>query len=222
MKTRYFHDQEVHNLESPQAVVPVILELFDPKSVVDFGCGLGTWLKVFKDFGVHKLSGLDGSWVDKTKFESSVLPNFSAVDLESPIKLNERFDLAISLEVAEHLDKSAEEIFVENLVNSSDIIIFSAAIPNQGGQNHLNEQPLSHWIDLFAKHHYHFYDVIRGKIWDLNNVFWWYKQNMVVFSKYPLDLEQKPPIDIVHPELLRQYAESPYYIRKYLKRSLKK
>lgn len=217
MKTKYFHDTKIHNLDSPNSVVPIIYDMFKPKSVVDFGCGLGTWIKVFKDFGVEKVLGLDGKWVNKKKIESSVLEFFKESDLETEIVLEEKFDLAISLEVAEHLKKDSAENFVGNLVRSSDTIIFSAAIPFQGGQNHLNEQPLSYWVDLFDKHGFKFYDILRGRIWDLRNVFWWYKQNMVVFSRKNIEIKQIFPIDIVHPELLKQYVNSPYNIKKYFK-----
>ena len=113
---KYKHTTELHNLKSPNAVVPIINSLFKPKSVVDFGCGLGTWLKVFKDSGINKVLGLDGDWIDTTKFETSVIDNFKEVDLEKEIKLKEKFDLAISLEVAEHLHKESAGIFIENLI----------------------------------------------------------------------------------------------------------
>ena len=197
---KYKHSAKLHNLESPRAVIPVITSLLKPKSIVDFGCGLGSWLRVFKDSGIDKILGLDGDWVDRTKIETSVIDNFKEVDLEKEIKLKEKFDLAISLEVAEHLHKESADIFIENLTNASDIIVFSAAVPMQGGQNHINEQPLTYWVNLFDKYNYKFYDIIRGRIWNMDNVFWWYKHNMVVFSKNKLDIKPVYPIDILHPE----------------------
>ena len=197
---KYKHSAKLHNLESPRAVIPVITSLLKPKSIVDFGCGLGSWLRVFKDSGIDKILGLDGYWVDRTKIETSVIDNFKEVDLEKEIKLKEKFDLAISLEVAEHLHNESADIFIENLTNASDIIVFSAAVPMQGGQNHINEQPLTYWVNLFDKYNYKFYDIIRGRIWNMDNVFWWYKQNMVVFSKNKLNIKPVYPIDILHPE----------------------
>ena len=197
---KYKHSAKLHNLESPRAVIPVITSLLKPKSIVDFGCGLGSWLRVFKDSGIDKILGLDGNWVDRSKLETSVVSNFKEVDLEKEIKLKEKFDLAISLEVAEHLHKESADIFIENLTNASDIIVFSAAVPMQGGQNHINEQPLTYWVNLFDKYNYKFYDIIRGRIWNMDNVFWWYKQNMVVFSKNELNINSVYPIDILHPQ----------------------
>ena len=197
---KYKHTTELHNLESPSVVVPIINSLLQPKSVVDFGCGLGTWLKVFKDSGIDNLLGLDGDWIDRSKFEASVIGSFKEVDLEKEIKLEKKYDLAISLEVAEHLHKDSASIFVENLINASDIVVFSAAVPMQGGQNHINEQPLTYWINLFNEYGYKFNDIIRGRIWNMEKVFWWYKQNMVVFSKHDLNITPIYPIDILHPE----------------------
>jgi len=197
---KYKHTTELHNLESPSVVVPIINSLLEPKSVVDFGCGLGTWLKVFKDSGIDNLLGLDGDWIDRSKFEASVIGSFKEVDLEKEIKLEKKYDLAISLEVAEHLHKDSASIFVENLINASDIVVFSAAVPMQGGQNHINEQPLTYWINLFNEYGYKFNDIIRGRIWNMEKVFWWYKQNMVVFSKHDLNITPIYPINILHPE----------------------
>ena len=197
---KYKHTTELHNLESPSLVVPIINSLLEPKSVVDFGCGLGTWLKVFKDSGIDNLLGLDGDWIDRSKFEASVIGSFKEVDLEKEIKLEKKYDLAISLEVAEHLHKDSASIFVENLINASDIVVFSAAVPMQGGQNHINEQPLTYWINLFNEYGYKFNDIIRGRIWNMEKVFWWYKQNMVVFSKHDLNITPIYPINILHPE----------------------
>ncbi len=199
-EAKYKFDNKLHNLQSPSIVVPIIMSLFQPKSVVDFGCGLGSWLKIFKDCGVNKLLGLDGSWVDKSKFEISVLNTFKEIDLEKEVKLEEKFDLAISLEVAEHLHEKSASLFVKNLVDAADLIIFSAAVPMQGGQNHINEQPLTYWVDLFKQHQYKFYDILRGRIWDMKDVFWWYRQNIVVFSKYELNIDNVFPIDILHPD----------------------
>ncbi len=197
---KYKHTTELHNLESPSVVVPIINSLLQPKSVVDFGCGLGTWLKVFKDSGIDNLLGLDGDWIDRSKFEASVIGSFKEVDLEKEIKLEKKYDLAISLEVAEHLHKDSASIFVKNLINASDIVVFSAAVPMQGGQNHINEQPLTYWINLFNEYGYKFNDIIRGRIWNMEKVFWWYKQNMVVFSKHDLNITPIYPINILHPE----------------------
>jgi hypothetical protein len=179
----------------------------NPKSVVDFGCGIGTWLSSFKSMGVQEILGLDGSWVDKSNFVEDVLDDFQIADLEFPISLTRKYDLAISLEVAEHLSAESARIFVSSLISASDVVLFSAAIPGQDGQNHINEQPLSYWRDLFQEHGYTMYDNIRGRLWNEKELFFWYKQNMVYFSKNELNLLTVIPVDIVHPELLNNVRD---------------
>lgn len=201
--SKYTHKIDVHNLKSPSIIVPLIMEDVNPLSVVDFGCGIGTWLSAFKLNGVKDILGLDGSWVDKTKFVEDVLDNFQIADLESPIVLNKKFDLAISLEVAEHLSEDSARTFVASLTSASDIVLFSAALPGQDGQNHIHEKPLSYWRDLFEEHGYIMYDNLRGRLWNDDELFFWYRQNMVYFSKRELNLKNVTPVDIVHPELLR-------------------
>lgn len=149
---KYIHEETVHNLKDPEIIVPKILEIINPKSVVDIGCGIGTFLNVFNRYGINNLMGLDGHWVDKSLLLKNIKANqFREIDLEKEFSLEQKYDLVVSLEVAEHLSKASASNFVKNLVNAGEVILFSAAIPNQGGQNHLNEQPISYWNHLFFK-----------------------------------------------------------------------
>jgi len=117
-KVRYVHDEVAHNMKASGIVVPIVLELFpDTKSVVDFGCGIGTWLKAFKDNGIGDVLGLDGKWYNKDLlFKYITETEFKSVDLEKPIHLDRTYDLVISLEVAEHLAASSADDFVCSLV----------------------------------------------------------------------------------------------------------
>lgn len=179
---KYLHDESVHNFNTPNEVVPFFIDLLNPKSVVDVGCGIGTWLEIFRVHGVETVLGLDGGYVDKKLLKISET-NFKEVDLEKSFELESTFDIAISLEVAEHISLENAGVFIQSICNLSDVVIFSAAIPNQGGQNHLNEQPPLFWIQKFELKGYKMYDVIRPVFWNNSNVDWWYKQNMFVFSK---------------------------------------
>jgi SAM-dependent methyltransferase len=206
-KNKYVHTAKMHNMIAPRIIVKNILKYYKPKSVVDFGCGLGTFLKAFKEEGINEVLGLDASWVNK-KLLSEFLnaEEFNEVDLEQTISLNKKFDLAISLEVAEHLNEKKASVFVENLVNASKVILFSAAIPYQGGQNHINEQWVEYWQEKFKDHNYSCYDVMRENIWLEENVKWWYKQNMFLAVKddfvknLRLDPEKKKIFNFIHPE----------------------
>ena len=176
---KYVHNEEAHNMVSPGIVVPVVLKFVQPENVVDFGCGIGTWLHAFKNNGVNEVLGLDGKWYNPKLLFKHISPDeFKCVDLEYPIRLEKKYDLVVSLEVAEHLSAESADIFVESLTNAGKVILFSAAFPGQGGENHLNEQWYDYWVKKFEKHNYYFHDVIRNEIWNNRDVQRWYKQNM--------------------------------------------
>ncbi len=144
---KFYKDQSVGSRRSAEAIVPLVLTLIKPQSVIDVGCGLGIWLSVFKEFGVKDVFGIDGDHVDRSMLQ---IPNerFTAFDLKKPIPINRQFDLVISLEVAEHLPEDCAKTFIHSLTGLGPVILFSAAIPFQGGTNHLNEQ----WPDYWANH----------------------------------------------------------------------
>ena len=205
---KYKHGEQVHNLKDPSIIVPEIMKLLNPKSVVDFGCGLGTFLCAFKKNGVVDVLGLDGAWVNKALLYKYINPDeFVETNLEKEIKFNKKYDLVVSLEVAEHLSADSADIFVKNLVNSGNTILFSAAVPNQGGQNHINEQWLTYWEEKFLKYGFIIYDVIRPIFWNYSEIFPWYKQNMVLLApkglKFNLDVISVPDSmrNIIHYDL---------------------
>lgn len=213
-RPEYVHFSELHNLQSPHIIVPVIYDILKPDSVVDIGCGLGTFLHVFKQCGAKEIMGLDGPWINKEKLSQYLdKDSFQIVNLHEPIRLQKKYDLAICLEVAEHIAPESADIIVESLVSLSKTILFSAAVPFQGGQNHLNEQYIDYWKQKFARHDYIVHDVLRFIFWNNKNVFWWYKQNMylVAHKDVKMDTEafRKKEEDIqrmifIHPELFEE------------------
>ena len=176
----YFQWLQVGSLRSAKIVIPYVLDFIKPNSVVDIGCGVGTWLSVFQEKGVKDIVGIDGDYVDQNMLH---IPQnaFIALDLTKPIKLNREFDLVVSLEVAEHLPIECAATFVETLTSLGSVILFSAAIPFQGGYNHFNEQWPEYWAALFKKYRYEAIDCIRSKIWNNNDVEWWYSQNILMY-----------------------------------------
>lgn len=143
----------------------------------------------FKKEGIQDVLGIDGLWADKKLIKKYLNEGeYLEKNLEEKISLSRKFDLVISLEVAEHLAETAADIFVENLTSLGEVILFSAALPLQGGQNHINEQYLDYWEEKFNKHGYHLKDIIRPIFWDNPRVFWWYRQNMVLFTRKDLNL----------------------------------
>ena len=201
-KINYIHTQNTHNTRAAEAFVPLLFEeVGRPGSVIDVGCGTGTWLSVFKNQGVKTVLGIDGSNVDLSQLHID-RSEFAAYDLSEPIRLDRRFELAICLEVAEHLPEASSDVLIDTLCELSDKILFSAAMPNQGGQNHLNEQFFDYWKNKFNQKGYLARDLFRPKIWNDSRIDGWYRQNMFFLEKV-----QESPITqesinaYYHPEL---------------------
>ncbi|MCL2080049.1 MAG: class I SAM-dependent methyltransferase [Oscillospiraceae bacterium] len=190
----------------------------DVDRVIDFGCGLGQWLSVFKEFGASKVTGVDGDYVDRNRLYINA-DEFMPYDLSNFIDLNQKYDLAISIETAEHLTKDKAKTFVDTLCAHSDVILFAAAIPYQGGTYHANEQFPSYWAKLFSQNGYVCLDCIRPEIWYNDKIEIWHKQNIMLYVKSGSELFGKlcppslfsrfpTPLDIIHPELqLRRINE---------------
>jgi SAM-dependent methyltransferase len=207
----FFESHRAGSLESARQIVPYIMELVGCRSVVDVGCGSGDWLSAFRENGVTDIRGIDGSYVNQDKL---AIPKecFVTADLRMPPKADRSFDLAMSVEVAEHLPASASESFVDLLTAFSPVVLFSASLPYQDGTQHINEQWLEYWIGLFQKRLYRAIDCVRPKFWNNPQVEWWYCQNAVLYiserhlSNYPraeaLLAAFPPPVTWVHPKFL--------------------
>lgn len=167
--------------DSAREILPVVFDLLHSKSVVDVGCGEGHWLAAAMELGIADVAGVEGEWIGNAKL---VIPRekIQVHDLAHPLVLGRRFDLALALEVAEHLPAASAQQFVKGLCDAADHVLFSAAIPGQGGRNHLNEQWPQYWADLFAEFGFACYDVIRQRIWDNPKVQWYYAQNCLLFT----------------------------------------
>lgn len=187
-------------------------QFIQPHSVVDIGCGRGTWLKAFKELGAKQLTGIDGSWNSQEQMIDSDI-DFVPAELNHAIEIKGFYDLAISLEVAEHLDPNAADTFIRTITSLSDTILFGAAYPGQGGTNHINEQLPSWWARRFIAKHYLPFDLFRPAFWGNADVKFWYRQNTFLYvrkgsaafsSLLEHGLSQITDIafmDCVHPEL---------------------
>ena len=166
---------------SAQHILPKIFEKYKHERVIDFGCGSGTWLWVAQLLGAKTILGLDGEYVPKNLL---MIPenNFIACDLQKKIEIPEKYDIAISMEVAEHLKPEFADIFVENIVSVSHRVLFSAAHPGQGGDGHVNEQPKEYWIDKFKNHGYRYINISDYFKNDFKIQFW-YRDNIMMFEK---------------------------------------
>lgn len=190
---------------SAQRVLPLVFDRIQPATVVDFGCGSGGWLAEAEALGTTGL-GLDGPWVPHESLEIAV-DRFLEADLSKPIDLGRNFDLALCLEVAEHLPVEAAAILVGTLTRHAPAILFSAAIPDQGGTDHLNEAWPQNWCDLFADAGFDCLDVLRKEIWNDPLIEPWYRQNLLLFMRRNSNLgadkdkSQTAALALIHPDI---------------------
>lgn len=179
--TKFFENTEEGSLKSARVIVPLVVKIVNPASVIDFGCGRGAWLSVFLENGVETVRGVDGVYVDKEKL---LIPRamFAMGNLEVAVSGFGQFDLAVCLEVVEHLSCQAALNLVCTLTESAPVVLFSGAIPGQGGTNHINEQWPQYWDRAFLGKQFHRIDAIRLEILSNSNVEWWYRQNIVLYA----------------------------------------
>lgn len=208
---KFYEGQRERSSSSARCVLPVITDLVSPKSVLDVGCGVGTWVKAWVDAGLDDVLGVDGDYVDR---DSLACPSdkFHSHDLNAPLFLGRHFDLVSCLEVAEHLPDTSAAVLVQSLVRHGDVVMFSAAVPRQGGTHHVNEQWPSYWAKHFLEFGYDAFDIVRPEIWDNDGIEWWYRQNILLFaSKAAADRlgfeRSSMPLDIVHPMFLTAATE---------------
>lgn len=169
-------------IRSAQMVAPLVLDLVNPQSVIDVGCGTGDWLSVFAKSGINDYQGVDQNWVN---LDSLQIPRekFKEQDLEKPFSLPRQYDLVMSLEVGEHLAPECAASFVHTLTSLGPVVLFSAAVPGQGGVHHVNEQWPEYWARLFVAEGYQPVDVLRPVLWHREGVEWWYAQNLMLYVK---------------------------------------
>ena len=177
----WYAGQSGGSLTAAEAIVPQVIELVAPTSVVDIGCGVGTWLSVYQRLGVGRIQGVDGAWVDRAQLRIPAA-DFAAHEVTQPYTSSQRFDLAMSVEVAEHLPESAADGFVATLAGLADAVLFSAAIPWQGGKGHVNERWADWWCARFRTRGYLPLDAFRKEAWRDERVAWWYAQNLVFYA----------------------------------------
>lgn len=177
---------------SANATVPAILNRIGPvTTVVDVGCGEGWWGAAF---------GCDAQGFDGGDTPNPVIP-VTTCDLTQRIPTDDHFDTAVCLEVAEHLPAVSGAHLVAELVRLAPVVVFSAAMPRQGGTGHVNCQPPAYWADLFADHGYSCDGSIRFDIWDIPDVEPWYKSNLLICSKVTRDEPHRRPLHLIHPDL---------------------
>ena len=194
-------------------VTPILLDLTPVTSVLDVGCGVGSWLAVMSDSGVSDVMGIDGDLVPEELLQ--IPAQFvQHKDLSRPFDLGRRFDLVISIEVAEHLPQSSADLFIQSISAHTDLVAFSAAVPGQGGTGHVNEQWPSYWASRFEAEGFKTLDIIRPRIWDKSGDVFIIAQNLLVYARggaleslSTVELSAPWPIDLAHPRMVRATTE---------------
>jgi hypothetical protein len=166
---------------SAEIVSDLLLRQIPIGSLLDVGSGHGAWAAEWIRAGVKDVVAVDGDYV-KTSQLAIPRKNFVARDLSQPVDLGRRFDLVQSLEVAEHVAAEHSDTFVDNLVRHGDVILFSAAVPHQGGEHHVNEQPPEYWRTRFADRGYAVFDWLRPRIADRREIKAWYRYNSLLYA----------------------------------------
>ncbi len=198
------------NRHAANVVSRLLLDARRIASVLDAGCGIGTWLQAFETAGVVDVLGIEREIIGE-QFLKVASHKIVHSDLRDGLFLDRKFDLSLCLEVAEHLEQEHASTLVSILARHSDLILFSAAIRGQGGIHHVNEQPLTYWSALFEQEAFEIVDCIRPVIWNDQKIPAWYRQNVVLFVKRDspnLRLfrstirKTRTLIDLAHPDLL--------------------
>jgi len=195
----FYEYQQAGSLKSAREMLPALAAIYPFRTVVDVGDGVGTWLRAAAEQGAEDLVGIEGDWVkdNANRFNGA---SYVYADLNLTLSLDRRFDLAISLEVAEHLNPDRSQGFVGEICRSSDVVIFGAAMPRQAGSGHINGRPHSFWIDLFKNQGFACLDMFRAKFWYNISVDPWYAQNTFLFVAKPARerFASVPPASLVN------------------------
>lgn len=179
------HFEEKHiRVETALRCLRLVKEDIDLSSVVDFGCGIGAWLKAAEMLGAQEILGLEGDYIRKNE---TVIPQerILAADLaEYAYDWKKHFSAAFTIEVAEHLPEASADRFCRALVNASDVVVFSAARLGQTGVGHINLQPLGYWIKKFWQMGYVPLEPFRPYLSGDESIYWWLRQNLIMFVNY--------------------------------------
>jgi len=195
-------------LVAENAYLGFINRLHACRSVVEFGCGLATWLRVAREVGATEIHGYDTSDLPLSA-RGLTSAEFSSADLGKFIKLERKFDLAVCLELAQQLPARAGSTLVKTLCAASDWVLFSAAMPCQGGTGNQNENWMEYWARHFSENGFKCYDILREKFWYDAQIPFYLRQNACLYVRQDADQELSlhrlepvvSPLSQIHPEL---------------------
>ena len=193
----YHKNQSNKSYVYGKEIIPFLKESFSINSVIDIGSGICGFLKAANEFDIEDVIGVDGDYVNPNDLLVKK-ENFIPYNLENKLNLKRKFDLVVSLETAEHIDKKFAQTFIDTITSLGNLVLFSAAQIGQGGVNHVNCQSLQYWEDLFnlfnfEKHSNIVYEFTKDK----EHISQWYRKNAVLYKKK----KTLKKIDIELPEI---------------------
>lgn len=210
----WFQNRMAATRRSAEVIAPFVREIVQPKSVIDLGCGTGSWLAAL---AVEDCLGVDGDWVLPSHLEFPY-ERFQKFDLTQPFAAGRDFDLALCIEVGEHLPRDAAETLVTSLTAHAPVVLFSAGIPHQGGTGHVNPQWPGYWAKKFVAHGYAPCDIVRPRFWCHPDVRFFHAQNLILYVRRDylgrFGLTETAVLALVHPRLLQRLATRPGSLRR--------
>ena len=218
----FYRYQREGSLRSARIVLPLVVQACEVKGLLDVGCGAGAWLSVAHSLGLQEIAGIDGDYVDRSLLLIDAT-HFTPHDISKPFDAGRTFDLVQCLEVAEHVPPASSGTLVNNIVRHGPLVLFSAAVPGQGGEDHINEQPYEYWRDLFAACGYRLFDFVRPRVADKPEVEPWYRYNLMLFAHDSLIPHLPAEVActrVADDARIRDFSPSAYRMRKAILRWL--
>lgn len=163
-------------------LVKAVIDLFDPTSILDVGCGSGLYCKAFKENGVPMVHGYEGT---QNVTSLGVYDEIIEIDLTKPIgQINRFYDLVLCLEVGEHVPKEYEQIFINNLysMTSQYLILSWADIKQYSASGHVNSRSQKYIINELINRGLEYLKEYSVELRKLVS-FSWFKKNLMVFAK---------------------------------------
>ena len=206
----YYKRHQAGSYQSALQILRFVHSITHFQTIIDYGCGIGTWGNASHSLGTKEYLGIDQHAFDAGYMLISK-SEYLQEDLRHPIRLHSFYDLAICVEVAEHISEEFADMLIDNICRNSEVVLFSAALVYQGGTGHVNEQPCTYWIEKFRSKGYTPVDCIRPAFWDDEQIEIWYRNNCILymtheaFNRYHQNIPiVSLPANIIHPQMLER------------------
>jgi len=164
-----------------------IVSMFQPKSILDLGCGIGSYLEGALEGGCKDLYGIELNYDKAKKYITKNISFYiKSGDITKELNLKKKFDCVLSIEVAEHVEMSQVSFFINNIIRYAEkYILFTAAPPGQPGRGHINLKKKNFWIKYIEDKGVTYKDEIVQqcvKAWSDFNTPLYILQNLMVFE----------------------------------------